>query len=49
MRVNSVFIDTQKPTYLDSKALPKVVTLQVIYFWRFHTLHENAIIEALRL
>jgi hypothetical protein len=44
MRANSVFIDTRKPIFLDFKALPKVVTLQVIYFSRFHTLHR---IEAL--
>lgn len=47
MRANSVLIDTQKPISLDSKALAKVVILQVIYFSRFHTLHKNVFIEAL--
>lgn len=47
MRANSVLIDTQKPMSLDSKALPKVITLQVIYFHSFHTMHGNASIEAL--
>ncbi len=47
MRANSVFIDTQKLISLDSKALANVVTLQVIYFPRFHTLHINAFIEVL--
>ncbi len=46
MTAKSVLINTQKPISLDSKALPKVVTLQVIYFSRFHTLHRNVFIEA---
>ena len=47
MRVNLVYIDRQNPISLNSKALPKVVTLQVIYFPSFHTLHGNVFIEAL--
>ena len=47
MRANTVFIDTQKPISLDSKALAKVAILQVIYFSRFQTLHRNVFIEAL--